>query len=132
MLICFVGGVGPWPLDTTPEEEPEVEALKIVAREAEGMQLWHEARPATPLYAGWGASEMELPAGVPLAGYGARRGAASSGTKAGESLKARTFVLRCGPLSQDVTVAIVCIDALLIHPRIIEGDRNGAVGKAEF
>ena len=125
LLFGFVGGIGPWPLDETPEPEPEREALGIVADEAAGLQQRHEAEPPRKLFAGWAEEVLDLPDAVPLAGYGARRGAASEGTRDDDVLKARAVVLRAGLKHEDATLVIVFIDALLIHPEIAESIEFG-------
>lgn len=79
LLVAFVSFVGPWPLDTTPEEDPQLIALSIVALEAKAIQESHEAKRPGDFFAGWAAVPFDLPTAVPLAGYGARRGAASEG-----------------------------------------------------
>lgn len=61
LLLGFVAGIGPWPLDKTPEAEPEREALAVVAREAAAMQKRHAERLPGRLHAGWAAEPFDLP-----------------------------------------------------------------------
>ena len=69
------------------------------------------ARPAA-LEAGWASAPLELRIGEPLAGYGARRGAASVGAE--EPLFARALFLRAG----GAEVVLVAADVLLVHREV--------------
>ena len=69
------------------------------------------ARPAA-FEAGWASAPLELRIGEPLAGYGARRGAASVGVE--EPLFARALFLRAG----GAEVVLVAADVLLVHREV--------------
>ena len=69
------------------------------------------ARPAA-LEAGWASAPLELRIGEPLAGYGARRGAAAVGAE--EPLFARALFLRAG----GAEVVLVAADVLLVHREV--------------
>ena len=66
------------------------------------------ARPA-PLDAGWASAPLDLRIGEPMAGYGARRGAASVGVD--DPLFAHALFLRAG----EVEAVLVSADVLLVH-----------------
>lgn len=94
--------------------EPAGRALAAAGAMREALDA---ARPA-PLEAGWASAPLDLRAGEPLAGYGARRGAASTGTD--DPLYARALYLRSGTTE----VAIVTADVLLIHERVARETRR--------
>ncbi len=119
-LAAFIGTVGPWPLDSTPEPEPEAEALSIVAAEGQGLQSDHASSEVERFSAGWAFEPFAMPDGVPLAGYGARRGAASTGTSPGEVLGARSVTMRSG---EGQLVVVVCADLLLVNEPLADAVR---------
>jgi len=121
LLAVFVGAVGPWPLDTTPEFEPEAKALAIISAEGLALQGQHAGTPAKPFSASWAFEPFFMPAGVPLAGYGARRGAASQGISPGETLGARAVVLQPG---DERPIVVVCVDLLLVNERLADAVRS--------
>ena len=120
-LMAFVGVVGPWPLDSTPEAGPAAKALSIVAAEGRALRSEHAAASAKPFLAGWAFEPFAMPEGVPLAGYGARRGAASTGTLPGEVLGARVVAMRCG---EGPLVVVVCADLLLVNQPLADAVRE--------
>ena len=65
-----------------------------------------------PLFAGWGKAEITPPIGVPLAGFGARKGNPSTGVH--DRLYVRVITLKVG--SQQIF--LVGYDALLLNPPI--------------
>lgn len=69
---------------------------------------------SSPLEAGWAALPLTTGAGMPLAGYGARQGAPSTG--GGERLFAKALFLRNGTAE----VSIVTADILLVHAGVAE------------
>jgi len=119
-LVAFISAVGPWPLDTTPEPGPEAEALLIVADEGRTLQAAHAEASAESFSAGWAFEPFSMPDGVPLAGYGARRGAASTGTSPGEAPGARAVAMRSG---DGRPVVVICADLLLVNEPLAESVR---------
>lgn len=69
-------------------------------------------REARPLFAGWAAVPLPLPEGVPLAGYGARRGAGS--TAVHDPLFARALCLQ----TEDFRAVVLSVDLLLVNPAL--------------
>ncbi|HUE96144.1 MAG TPA: neutral/alkaline non-lysosomal ceramidase N-terminal domain-containing protein [Longimicrobiaceae bacterium] len=65
-----------------------------------------------PLRAGWAALPLPLPEGVPLAGYGARRGASSTGIH--DPLFARVICLE----TDAHRALVICQDLLLANPAL--------------
>ena len=65
-----------------------------------------------PLMAGWSKAEITPPVGVPLAGYGDRKGKPSTGIH--DRLFVRVITLKSG----DTQIFIVGYDALFLHPPI--------------
>jgi single-strand selective monofunctional uracil DNA glycosylase len=81
------------------------------------------ATPAAALRAGAAAAALELPAGVPLAGYGAR-GARNRSEGALAPIEARALVLE----GRDGAprVALVALDLLVVWPRLREAVEAGS------
>ena len=77
--------------------------------DAEAMQRELTAARPAPLEAGWSSAPLDLHIGEPMAGYGARRGAASVGVD--DPLYAHALCLRAG----STEVVLVAVDALLVH-----------------
>jgi len=73
-----------------------------------------------PLHAGFGLAGLTPPVGTPLAGYGARKGAPSTGVH--DSLFVRVIALRAG----ERTACLVGYDALLLHPPLARQIERGA------
>lgn len=103
--------VGPWPLDSTPDPA-EVRASLAAAVEA-GAHL-ASCGPALPLMAGWARRELRLKPGLPLAGYGDRHSAPSTGQT--EPLHARAIALR----TDTAGVVILAVDLLLVNRSLAE------------
>ena len=95
------------PVDRAPwaPTEPARHALA----NAEMMQRELAAARPAPLEAGWASAPLDLRIGEPMAGYGARRGAASVGVD--DPLYARALFLRAG----GAEAVLVTADALLVH-----------------
>ncbi len=74
------------------------------------------------LFAGAGKAGITPPIGIPLAGFGARKGAPSTGVH--DSLFVRVIVLRSG----ERTACLIGYDALLLHPPIARALED-SVGK---
>ncbi len=128
VLAVFILTVGPWPLDRSPDGSHEAQAIETITREGQELQARHTAGPALPLQAGWAVEPFDLPDGIPLAGYGSRLNASSTGTMSGETLAARSIVLRSGgdPKSgqSHPPVAIVCADLLLVNAVVADAVRD--------
>lgn len=90
------------------KSEPLQEAVAIVSSIHTELA---ESKPAI-LEAGWAAVPLTIEVGDPLAGYGARRGAPSTGP--GESLWARALYLRAAAAE----VVFVTADILLVHATV--------------
>lgn len=128
VLAVSILTVGPWPLDRSPDGSHEALAIATITREGQDLQTRHAASPALPLQAGWAVEPFDLPDGIPLAGYGSRLNASSTGTMPNETLAARSIVLRSGgdPKSgqSHPPVAIVCTDILLVNAVVADAVRN--------
>jgi hypothetical protein len=98
------------PIDRSAWLENEA-AKSALAAAAETHRGLSQAK-AAPLEAGWTSVPLELRIGEPLAGYGARRGAASVGVE--EPLFARALALRAGSNE----VVLVAADVLLVHREV--------------
>lgn len=70
--------------------------------------------------AGWSRVQIDLPAGVPLAGYGDRDGAPSTGTA--DPVYARAFAIGAGPSKRSI-VLVLTADILLSSPRVADAVR---------
>jgi neutral ceramidase len=108
----FVLVIGPWPAARGPalEQAGARQALEQAAELGRGLRLDRAAE--APLRAGWAAEPFEL-GPWPLAGYGARRGAASTGQR--EPLYARCVLLEAG----DTSALLVFTDLLLVYPGLV-------------
>ncbi|MFK5922066.1 MAG: neutral/alkaline non-lysosomal ceramidase N-terminal domain-containing protein [Verrucomicrobiota bacterium] len=119
MLVTCLITIGPWPLDRHPDSKPEADALQLITRMGNELHDQHVARSLQPFKAGWATEAFDLPQGIPLAGYGSRLGAASTGVMAGELLAARSLVLQSSDKNNNQekisTVAIICTDLLLVN-----------------
>lgn len=104
---AFVGLIGPWPLDLDTQDEAVITRAVEQAEEASA-QIASLPAPA-PLEAGWAVVGFDLPEGIPLGGYGARRGAPSE--PGGDTPYARAVWLSAGKCH----AVIVMADVLLIN-----------------
>lgn len=121
LAIGFVIFVGPWPLDQSPDDGPEKMAIEMVAKRGGELRANHEATSPQALSAGWAMEAFAFPEGIPLAGYGARLGAASTGVMKGETLAARTVYMRSGNGEESGhSIAILCADLLMVNSAISE------------
>ena len=91
---------GPW-MQTEPAMRARADTAAMHRELAAALPL--------PLSAGWASAPLDLRIGEPMAGYGARRGAASIGVN--DPLYAHALLLRSG----DTEVVLVAADALLVH-----------------
>ena len=91
---------GPW---------AQTESAVHARADAATMQRELAAAHPAPLEAGWAAAPLDLRIGEPMAGYGARRGAASVGVE--DPLYARALCVRAG----GAEVVLVTADVLLVH-----------------
>ncbi len=114
-IVLFL--VGPWPTYSTGFErsgyyESSLNELKKKAPSAEPTE------DRTGLRAGWARRSIVPPAGTPLAGYGARQGAASIGVRDEVFVKAL-----CVGDGVDVAV-IVGSDLLIVPENVADGVRS--------
>lgn len=103
------------PVDRTFYKETDYYKKSI--KNLELLQESYSAEAAAPLFVGVGRAGLTPPIGVPMAGYGARKGAPSTGVH--DSLFIRVIGLKSGPVS----AFIIGYDALLLHPplaRLVE------------
>jgi len=114
LLVLFVLFVGPWPVYSKTNFEQSGYYKKAIADVDAAAQQTHLTQTPGKLKAGWAARDMTPPVGVPLAGYGARNGKASTGVH--DKLYARALVVSDG----EDTVALLGADMLLIPPKIAE------------
>ena len=105
LVLLFWLAIGPWPVDRSPIEGSGFYQTSL---ESIDRCLASPAR-ASGLEAGFAAIPLDLPEGLPLAGYGARRGAPSEGTH--DPIRAKAAAIRAGTL----TAAIVGADILLVN-----------------
>ncbi len=109
--IGVTGFVGPWPIDQTPQLSTREGQRSIEIAATLGKRV-SQLHPSTGLIAGWHGITLAVAEGTPLAGYGDRRGAASTGFR--DPLTARGFYLSTG----NASVAILCVDLLIIPPEV--------------
>lgn len=93
------------PLTRTPAYVGAIDAVSKAAEDA--------PRGAGELSAGWSRVEIKAPAGVPLAGYGDREGAASTGVL--DPVYVRAFAIESGP----ARAVIFTADLLLTSPEVV-------------
>jgi hypothetical protein len=105
LVILFVVIAGPWPIDRT---QPGEAAWFKTSLESVGRTL-AERTEVAGIRVGIAAIPLELPKGLPLAGYGARKGAASTGTH--DPIRAKAIAFSAG----DRTGVIAGADILLIN-----------------
>lgn len=112
VVLCLVIGLmGPWPATQTPALQRRGGSEALTAAMDLGQELVWEPSRAAPLLAGWARRDFQLEA-WPLAGYGERCGAASTGQA--EPLQARCVLLRAG----QGAVLLVFADLLYIYPEL--------------
>jgi hypothetical protein len=87
----------------------ETKMAQDAKQDAQAMQRELEAARPAPLEAGWATVPLDPRIGDPMAGYGARRGAASVGVD--DPLFAHALFLKAG----GAEVILVGVDALLVH-----------------
>jgi len=114
LVVFFVLFVGPWPTYSASNVESESYHKANLA------ELWRSAARSGisggthALEAGWAKADMTPPIGTPLAGYGDRKGAPSTG--AHDELYVKTLVLSDG----SDRVAIVSSDMLIVPENVAE------------
>jgi neutral ceramidase len=109
----FVLLVGPWPTARGPALDQPGARRALEAAADLGRELRLDQAEGATLRAGWAAEPFEL-GRWPLAGYGARQGAASTGQH--EPLFARCVLLEAG----GAAALLVFTDLLLVYPGLVE------------
>jgi hypothetical protein len=105
------------PLDRTPPFRSPTYAHELEAIEDARVSRGHDGYLAS-----WAKTQIRAPAGVPLAGYGARRGAPSRGVR--DPALVRAFAVRSGKS----TVLLFTADLLLLDRFTAEAIRRGLEG----
>jgi hypothetical protein len=108
LVLLFLLIVGPWPVNRSPLEKGDYYQSSLESIE----RTLSTQVPPAPLRAGFASVKLDLPQGLPLSGYGARRGAASTGTH--DPIRAKAMVLASG----DRRVAFMDTDMLLINANL--------------
>lgn len=111
-LLVIVPAVSLRPVDRSPRAETlqyreAVGTVSLMSREL-------KQSSSSALRAGWSAVPMTTKVGDPLAGYGARRGAPSTGK--GETLYVRSLCLQ----NDRSEVFLIATDLLLVHAGVAE------------
>ena len=133
LVVLFVVFIGPWPVYTAGFEGTSYYNNDLAAIDKTAQLNKFTDNPG-PLKAGWGKSLMNLEAGMPLAGYGARHDIVgyllgkkqkkvATGTH--DSLYVKALALSDG---DDIAV-IVGADMLIIPPNIAEAVRQEVAKK---
>ena len=115
LIVLFVTFIGPWPVYESSgfaEADYYKNDVAALAEQAAGQELTDTPEP---LRAGWGVAEMTPKIGVPLAGYGARKGEKRS-VGVEDPLFARAIALSDGK----ETVVLVGMDMLIMPPNVAE------------
>jgi neutral ceramidase len=123
LLIAVVLVFSVRPVDRTFYKETEY--YKNTVTSLQEFKQNSPAQTAFPLFVGVGRAGLTPPIGVPLAGFGARKGAPSTGVH--DSLFIRVIGLKSGPVS----AYIIGYDALLLHPpiaRMVEEKAQNELG----
>lgn len=111
---AFVIVVGPWPVYEAGaylDADYYTDAAAAIDAAAAGEAL---TDVPGPLQAGWAAVTLTPEIGLPLGGYGARRGAASTGVH--DDLRAKALALSDGA----DTVVLVSTDLVIVSPNLAE------------
>jgi len=117
----FLTFIGPWPVYSSSFEGTEYYTKDLAAIDKNAAESQITDTPG-PLKVGWGVAIMTPPHGTPMAGYGARKGAPSTGAHDDLYVKAIAF-------SDGVdTAVIVGADMLLVPPNVADLVRE-QVGK---
>ncbi len=109
-LVVILLAVSLRPVDSKPFRETNY-YKNTSSRIKEALSSKPQPMPAR-LFAGVGKAGLTPPVGVPLAGYGARKGAPSTGVH--DSLFVRVLALQSG----DEDAYIIGYDALVLHPPV--------------
>jgi hypothetical protein len=106
LIVLFLVVVGPWPVNNTPLETSDwyTDSLKSIER-----AMMEKPTQAPLMQVGIAAIPMNLPLGLPLAGYGARQGIASTGTH--DPIRAKAVAFSAG----NETAVVVGADILLVN-----------------
>ena len=113
LVVSFVTVIGPWPVYSSGFEGTRYFNKALAAIDD---NVTESAITTTPgrLQAGWGKAIITPEIGTPLAGYGDRKGAPSTGVH--DDLYVKALALSDG---QD-TVVIVGADILLVPPNVAD------------
>jgi hypothetical protein len=116
LVAAFVAFIGPWPTYSTGFEGTAYFNTTMASIDKNAKDNEITAQPGR-LMVGWGVRDITPPAGVPMAGYSARKGTA---TGAHDDLHVKALALSDG---KDYAV-IVGADMLLVPPNVAEKVRE--------
>jgi neutral ceramidase len=129
LLLTAIGGcvvvVGPWPVYTSGFEGTPYFTAALAAIERNAAESEATAAPGR-LHAGWGVASITPPVGTPLAGFGARRGAAS--TEIRDDIFVKALALSDG---RD-TAVLVGADMLIIPNNVADLVRETVAGETSL
>ncbi len=112
VVVSFVAFIGPWPTYKDSKFESSAYYKKALEDIDAAAKLSEFSKSPGQLQAGWASSLCTPPIGTPLGGYGARKGAPSTGVH--DDLYVKALVLSDG---KDM-VAITGSDLLLVPPNV--------------
>jgi hypothetical protein len=115
VIVLFLGFIGPWPVYTTSGYAEADYYQNDVAALAQQAAAQERTSTPQPLRAGWSSVDMTPKIGVPLAGYGARKGEKRS-VGVVDPLFARAIAFSDGK----ETVVLVGMDMLIMPPNVAE------------
>lgn len=114
LLLAVIAILGPWPVYSSTNFEKSSYYQEALSRIDAAAQESNVTSQPAPLQAGWAVRTITPPSGAPLAGYGDRNGAPSTGVH--DDLHAKAVALSDG---KD-TVVLVGADLLLMPPEATE------------
>ena len=121
LLLLAALALAPRPLDRSDPlagDGPRAQAVAAVEQAARALAEEVAANAGGGLSAGWAAVAFEIPEGAPLAGYGARAGAAHTGTR--RAVTARAVALDNGRSQVVVLAPELLLVAEALRDRIVE------------